>query len=547
MESQGFKPCALPSWVRKHRSVAFEGILDLGKASEAVSIIIEDWDFIDPPTVVLKPGSKLLNGTHPHIGVGGAICYRTQGIGVLNAHAPENAVAACLVQAGEVIQRIRGGGQWIADEIQREFDSYWHGIPLLSCGLNFEEPEARLLFSEDEERLHGWLYQDDALAHSIVDAMGMKGAESGKVLLVKSSKPLIVGNDGPPQDLKRLLSWMRCHEAALERRVLALLSEKNYFKGGQPIVVINAPNATIGIRTKLHSSMLLDFAKRPREFEHRAKHPYFPPLPIKRFSVIDSSPEFVYARNGQKSLRGKRVTLIGAGAIGGYLADNLARLGAGYSGGQFTIVDSDILLPDNIGRHRLGIDSIFRRKAIALSDRLKAEFPWLNIRPLVTDVRNCRDIFSADLVIDATGDEALGRAINRLHIAANSLHLIPPVLYCWISGEGEGAQALWVEQKGRYACWECLLEHGDSGDWKQRFPFVRHETQLQQVGCKAVTPYGASAAMIAAALASEMVVDWLSNRVDPRFRSRSRTHADVIQRRDSSPVRLKRCPACNAT
>lgn len=491
----------------------------------------------------------LTGGNHPHIGINGAICYRTRGIGVLNAYAPENAIAACLVQAGSVIQQIHTGGKWADGEIQREFEAYWDGIRLLSCGLDYSKLEANFFISEDESRLHGWLYQDATNARAIVQSMGGQATYAGKIYLLRSQQPLSAGgNSGIPGDIKKLFQWLHSREGSLEKKVLGLISQKEFFDRGLPVIVIHASNATVGFKIELDSTSLKKFAKCPREFPHRARHPYFPPLPITRFVIKDASPEFIYARNGQQSLRGKRITLIGAGAIGGYLADNLVRMGAGYAGGRLTIIDPDVLQPDNIGRHRLGMDNVLKNKASALVGRLGSEFPWLNLRPLETDVRKYRDLFFDDLVIDATGEEALGRAINRLHqSAAGSESKIPPVLYCWIAGEGDGVQAIWVDKKGLHACWECLLQHGNHGDWEARFRFVRNESKLTIVGCAAVTPYAVSAAMSAAALASEMISDWLTDKIDPRFRSRARTHGDTFRLRDSSPLRLKGCPACGRT
>ena len=493
---------------------------------------------------MLRPGSRLLAGkNHPHIGIHGAICYRTRGIGVLNAYAPENAVAACLTQASELIQQIHAGGKWADNEIQREFEAYWDGLRLLSCGLDFSKQEASLLITEDESRLHGWLYHDTTRALGIVKSMGMEASDAGKAYLLRSHNALSIGSAGVPNDIKKLLYWLRSQEIALEKHVLEVISKKDYFSKGIPLVIIHAPNATIGFRIELNRTSQQSFSKRPREFQHRARHPFLPPLAIVRFAIKDASPEFIYARNGQQSLCGKRITLIGAGAIGGYLADNLVRMGAGYAGGRLTVIDPDVLQPDNIGRHRLGMDNVLKNKASALVGRLATEFPWLNLRDLGVDVRKCHDLFSADLVIDATGEEALGRAINGMHLAMTASR-IPPVLYCWVAGEGDGAQAIWVENKGQHACWECLLQHGKNGDWEARFPFIRNESRLTIVGCAAVTPYAVSAAMGAAALASEMIGDWITDKIDPRFRSRARTHGETFRLRDSSPLRLKGCPAC---
>lgn len=547
LEAQGFAPCLVPKGTRNHRALAFTGPLRIGVRSEVVIIVIHDWDFVLLPRIYLSAESSLRKGTHPHIGKDGELCYRTRGVGVLNAFAQANAVAACLEEARKVIEQIVGGGKWAEAEYQREFEAYWNGGGLLSCGLDATRGDARLLFSEDASRLHGWLYQDETLARAIVSAMGMTATVSTGAVIFSTKRPLSIGVAGPPSDLKSLLHWLRHLDRSLEVQVRAAIAQKDYFVGAAPFFVIVGPNAQIAVDTSLSSAARQYFERRPREFPNRVLNPRMPPIEITRWTVTDASPAFIYARNGQQTLGGKRITLIGAGAIGGYLADCLVRLGAGHAGGQLTIIDPDVLLPENIGRHRLGMDSVFKAKAKALQGRLQKEFPWVDILAIDEDARRSPHLLSGDLVIDVTGEEAFGRALNRMHQRADGARKPPPILYCWIAGEGEGAQALWVEAKGKYACWECLFHHGNHGDWRARFPFVRHETELRMIGCSAVTPYAAGAAMSAASLAAEMVADWLNGKVDPRFRSRARSHADVSPLKDRSPDRLLSCPACSQT
>jgi molybdopterin/thiamine biosynthesis adenylyltransferase len=540
--------CAVPSWIDNHRALAFEGTLGQGKQAEPVQVVITDWDFVDSPIVLLRQDSELLrNPTNPHIGIYGHICYRTDGIGILNAHVPQNAVAACLRDAEEVVAQIKTGGKWTDAEIQREFEAYWKGVPLISCGLDFSKKEAKVFLPEGDSPPYGWIYQDVERARAIARSMGVEPHPGGKVHLLKARRSLSVGGAGGiPSNTKSLLNWLRCWDPVIHRDVIELISKKEFFQDASPRIIIQADNATIGFRILLDENSLKAFEDKAREFPHRLRHPYLPPIKIRRYGVANASPEFIYSRNGQQSLGGKKILLIGAGAIGGYLADNLVRMGAGHAGGRLTIIDPDTLLPGNLSRHRLGMDSVLNFKADALAKRLDTEFPWLNIKPIHEDVLTYRGIFQADLVIDATGDEALGRAINRRHQALPA-DSSPPVLYCWVAGAGDGVQAIWVDAERGHACLECLAHHDNQGNWTPRFKFLRGTTKLMFVGCAAVTPYAVSSAMTAAALASEMIGDWLTGNVNPRFRSRARSHGETHSIRDSSPDRLKECPACRRT
>lgn len=447
-----------------------------------------------------------------------------------------------------MLARIRGAGAWAANEIQREFFAYWRGSTVLSCGLDYSVSKASVMDATDGSRLRAWVFQDEALARSIVDAMRLTpaGCNIDVVRLIETDVRLSVGSAGPPENTRTLLNWARDHSQVLYRAIVTVMTDKAYFKTRAPIIMIRAPNAEIGFAPLFADSMCCRYEKAPKTFIHHALNRHAP-IPITRWTASDASPAFVHTRNGQPSLSTKRITLVGAGAIGGYLADNLARLGAGADGGELIIIDPQTLLPENIGRHRLGMDSVFKPKAEALAERLLSEFPWLNIRSRVADARTC-SLFAGDLLIDATGAEALSRCINRTHWASWLNGCDPsPVLYCWVAGEGDGVQALWVEGRGAKACWECLNIHGKDGKFSARFPFVKHLTEFREVGCAAITPYAVGAAMNAASLASEMVCDWLTGKPDPRFRSRARTHGDVHRRPDASPERLAQCPVCSET
>lgn len=515
--------------------------------AERVRIVIDDFEFREIPDIYLAPGSPLLSSVNPHVAPGGKICYRTQGLGVLNAHAPANAIAACLREATEVIEMARKGGQLARTEIQREFAAYWDGAPLMSCGITGND-KTFILISEAEGRPQSyWVYENFELASALVRSMGMTAEFRVKTFTVRSAVPLRVGSEGPPKDMRQAMKWLRSLDRNLETRVVKVLETEDFFKDEEAFILILASNASVCLRPLLEKKDRQHFAKRPREFPHRLRHPFAAPIGLKRYTVEDASPMFIHTRNDQGTLENKRVLLIGAGSIGGYLADALARQGAGLGRGRLTIIDPQVLRAENLGRHRLGVDSLLKDKATALADRLRTEMPWLNIECHVGDALAWPALFHQDLVIDATGEEALGRALNIAHQGLDRDAKAPPILYVWIAGEGEGAQALWVDHDQSYGCWECQWNHKEHGHIEARARFVKHETQMRFLGCQAITPYGTSASMLAASLATEMVGDWLLGKVEPRFRSRARSHADVERRHDSSPDRLKRCPTCSRT
>lgn len=69
----------------------------------------------------------------------------------------------------------------------------------------------------------------------------------------------------------------------------------------------------------------------------------------------------------QNGLLGKKVFQVGLGAVGGYIADSLIKIGAGIDD-EFTIIDNDTLSVDNVGRHLLGMKYIGKSKSQAFKE-----------------------------------------------------------------------------------------------------------------------------------------------------------------------------------
>ncbi|HEX2039870.1 MAG TPA: ThiF family adenylyltransferase [Acidimicrobiales bacterium] len=116
-----------------------------------------------------------------------------------------------------------------------------------------------------------------------------------------------------------------------------------------------------------------------------------------------------------KQLQGRRVAILGVGAIGSHVAEELARAGVGY----LLLVDYDLLWPVNLVRHAAppgtpaGIP-----KAIALRDHL-SQYPWVTVdvsgEGIVWTIDSLSRLFqSADIVIDATGHAGFAELAARV-------------------------------------------------------------------------------------------------------------------------------------
>ncbi|HOD55064.1 MAG TPA: HesA/MoeB/ThiF family protein [Candidatus Cloacimonadota bacterium] len=78
----------------------------------------------------------------------------------------------------------------------------------------------------------------------------------------------------------------------------------------------------------------------------------------------------------QNELKQKKVTVIGCGGLGGYIAEMLCRIGIG----SITLVDDDIIDESNLNRQLIShSDNIGKKKAFELKARLQQINPNLNV------------------------------------------------------------------------------------------------------------------------------------------------------------------------
>jgi len=119
-------------------------------------------------------------------------------------------------------------------------------------------------------------------------------------------------------------------------------------------------------------------------------------------------------KGGQEQLRGSTATIIGCGALGTVLANNLCRAGVG----RLVIADRDYIETNNLQRQILfDEDDVARHvpKAIAAAERLRRINSDVQIEPLVDDV-TADGIESlvreTDIVLDATDNFETRYIIN---------------------------------------------------------------------------------------------------------------------------------------
>ncbi|WP_042432646.1 ThiF family adenylyltransferase [Streptacidiphilus anmyonensis] len=164
----------------------------------------------------------------------------------------------------------------------------------------------------------------------------------------------------------------------------------------------------------------------------------------------------VWARHGR--LTGS-VLIVGAGAVGGFLAEELARIG--FS--PIRLVDRDVLETENLVRHPLGAPQLGQPKAPALAEAIRRAFPPCEATGLHADFTELPDevqralVREADVVVAATDSAACQRRVNGLALAVGRPAAYPAV---WVDPrirDAEVGEILWVLPDRRTPCYECAV------------------------------------------------------------------------------------------
>ncbi|OJY95521.1 MAG: hypothetical protein BGP25_06430 [Lysobacterales bacterium 63-13] len=542
LDELGFKPIKRPGSAR-----CFVGELPCARGPVKVRFEISDWEFTTYPTLIILERPPFLPALTPHVSGDGFQCYFVQGRVVLDRYRPDNAIWQCVEQARRELDRLSGSPIYRAREFEQEFGATWeigqHPLPIPVLLADVTGDGAVPCFGIGADvGLYIIAASNEAQVKALAAARGWPSPTRRKIgtYIVRSAKSPTVPNERLPATIAEVFTWIKSWDVAAMRRIHAVLGQREWLGFNAVQFLIESPAGWFGFFFDLNPNRALAHRRKPSGYR---QHLYSKgrELPIIRVSVRQISPDFIHSRNLQfPSLKDRHITLIGCGAIGGYLAQALVKLGAGSGAGSLRLIDPDDLAPGNLGRHVFGMDSLYKSKAVALQEALIRQFPHAQIVAEPRRAAYPSDI-AGDLVIDATGEEAVSEAINA------NRHSVPSaegarVLHIWIVANGEGVQALWVDQR-KYACFRCMRQNDLARS--KRFHVVDHEPETRIAGCNAYTPYAISAPMSASALAIDMIIDWLKGDVSPRFRTRSIEGADIRKIKNQNVSPLEGCPGCS--
>lgn len=150
------------------------------------------------------------------------------------------------------------------------------------------------------------------------------------------------------------------------------------------------------------------------------------PLPLQ---VTRFDPSWTVGRDQHPEVQHRQeqhVLVLGAGAMGSEVVNHLAKAGVGF----ITLVDSDILVTANLGRHLLGAESMGKSKAEAVAQRINLGYPATVVTPKKISAERWlqeNSLTNVDLILDLTGEPDV-----RWHVDCARQQYSCPLLIGWM-------------------------------------------------------------------------------------------------------------------
>lgn len=526
----------------------FTGSLSAAGQNISVAVVFQGESLTTLPRLILTDRARELPQAVAHMERGDRVCYARETDLLLDPFNPEGSVTACLAAMRKALDRIARLD--LSEEIAQEFPQHWLAEEETFTAAIWRESSKAFLFrvTRGPHRQILVLAPNENFLRSFgLRETEMKKAkrEAQETAVVATSASLTFRHPHrQPTNFAQLIAWANSIDPRLERQIVDELAVQDK---GHLSIFIAGPNGVVGaaltVPTVLRKSVQRqDFLR--WVLNHRGAE-----IPLVRLSGARADEEFMFTRNlgQQPNLSEKRIAIIGMGTIGGALAKLIAQSGAGLNRGRLVLFDTDILTPGNIGRHILPPSYVGLLKAEACRDFIRSFYPENDIAAVNSDALARIDELNAfDLVIDATGDEAVAANINRYFFQRRAASNSAPVwMHLCLFGNGVAAQGLLVDSP-EYACYQCQK----LPDGAFRFPVLRsdHPAILTPANCNegSYFAYGVGAPTIAAGLGVQMALDWTAGKPSPRLRT-VRIVQDATQTvKDQNPSKRPGCFVCGS-
>lgn len=520
---RGFKPVFdVPGY-------EFHGTLKAAGLDIPVRAIYEDREFSALPAILIDDGFKLPRDVVPHVSETGRVCFIDHNRFSVDRHSAAGEALAFLDRATQTLHvgLTNSPENAVAEEL----------IPTWSDAVFYMECGEREGFAKLNPR---------GVAPELHIVAAARASEANMFCVLTPNRLSFTTDQKRPTTFGEFIEWLKHWDAHAAAKLIGGLGQ---LSSADPFAIVIASNGAVGARLLVSKRGQVRAFSRPEWWQHVLGGALGRSIPIERFGARRSDMDHLLGRNGEAGvapLSGKKIVLVGCGSIGGFLSHALAQFGAGLGAGHLTLIDPDLLTAANTGRHFLGHRDRGENKAVACRARILEDLPSLNVSAVPLSINGESSRFDqADLVIDATGEEAVSEMLNDWRLRRlKGGRSAPELLHVWLEGQGAAARS-YLNAALAQACYRCL----EPVRGEPRFRVLKEGAPQDLAGtCGDLpfTPYGPSAPMIASGLAAQQAAEWGLGRVDNRFRTQRVDLSQTKECKPSNPSKATNCPACGS-
>lgn len=262
------------------------------------------------------------------------------------------------------------------------------------------------------------------------------------------------------------------------------------------IVILRAPHCSFGFLLAGGPPTVVEKGRSKRSYPTRKM------LPL----LVDRiDPLWTYGRDQHREIISRQqhhVLVLGAGALGSAVIDQLAKSGVG----RISVVDPETLTSANIGRHILGAESIGYSKADALIQHIARSNPAVRLESFIMSAQawiNKHTLSGIDVVLDLTGEPDVRCCIENARVVYPC-----PLLIGWMEPFVAAAHACALPTGKSW-----IVDSTDPMESLQAIDWPKDVIQKEPACSSEFQAYTPSAASHAVALVSEIALALIDNQI----------------------------------
>ena len=207
----------------------------------------------------------------------------------------------------------------------------------------------------------------------------------------------------------------------------------------------------------------------------------------------------------REKLIDNKINIIGCGALGSEIADNLSKAGVG----ELNLIDKETITAGNVIRHIASLQFVGYPKTSAVGYLLTSHNPFIEIKLINVDItqRNVNSyLLENSISISSIADDNVESLLNEQAVINNKTIFYSRVL------RGGKAGRIFRVIPGKDACFNCLLlyKRENSGIFKN----IPEDTNLPTIMNECnnpIRPASASEIKLIASLTSKILINYLQN------------------------------------